>query len=95
MGVVLKARAVAMVNVDHVAGNETLHVKTVPILYKVMTEAADRSVSLVGFWNRKKLCIGNSIRKSIARAAKKRVLLPPLNHRFLFCKLGPLLYCEI
>ncbi|GMR31833.1 hypothetical protein PMAYCL1PPCAC_02028 [Pristionchus mayeri] len=42
MGRVLDARAVAMINVDHVAGNASLQVKAVPLLYRVLSEAAQR-----------------------------------------------------
>eukprot|EP00080_Pristionchus_pacificus_P000796 PDM60816.1 Peptidase [Pristionchus pacificus] len=42
MGKILDARAVAMINVDHVAGNASLQVKAVPLLYRVLSEAAQR-----------------------------------------------------
>ncbi|GMT31434.1 hypothetical protein PFISCL1PPCAC_22731 [Pristionchus fissidentatus] len=40
MGKVVDARALAMINVDHVAGNASLQVKAVPLLYRVLSEAA-------------------------------------------------------
>lgn len=42
MGKILDVRAVAMINVDHVAGNASLQVKAVPLLYRVLSEAAQR-----------------------------------------------------
>ncbi|GMT04818.1 hypothetical protein PENTCL1PPCAC_26992 [Pristionchus entomophagus] len=40
MGKILDARVVAMINVDHVAGNASLQVKAVPLLFRVLSEAA-------------------------------------------------------
>ena len=44
MQFVLGNRAVAYLNVDHIAGNTTLDVKAAPSLYRLIADAADRFV---------------------------------------------------
>ncbi|CAJ0590177.1 unnamed protein product [Cylicocyclus nassatus] len=54
---VLQSRAVAYINVDHIAGGKSLDIKAVPLLYRTIVEAAQRTPysdnndeSLLEFW---------------------------------------------
>lgn len=42
MKLLLGTRAVAYLNVDHIAGNTTLDIKATPSLYRVIADSADR-----------------------------------------------------